>query len=57
MEKSALRIAFVLFALILALACTCSIAGAEPQSFALDGSSYEYHGRVIGTLYMLWREL
>jgi len=122
-KKSALRIPFVLFALILAVACTASIAGAGPRSLALDGdggvaqplidlarahlgeqlgvqaaeiivqsvtplvfpwptrepagtsaeivrqssgfvimlaandSAHEYHGRVMGTLYILWREL
>jgi hypothetical protein len=123
MKRLALRIVFVLFALILAVACTSSIAGAEPQSVALDrddvlaqplidlarahlgqrlgvrtaeitvqsvtplvfprptgqpaeasaeivrvssgfviklaanGSVFEYHGRVVGVLCMLWREL
>ena len=123
MKRSALRIVFVLFALILAVPCTSPIAGAGPQSFAPNGdggvaqplidlakahlgerlgvqtaeiivqsviplifprptrepaetsdeigressgfvimlaandSAYEYHGRVMGTLYMLWREL
>jgi hypothetical protein len=123
MQKPALRIAFVLFALILAAACASSFAGAGPRSpapdrdggvaqplidlakahlgerlgvrtaeitvqsvtllvfprptrepaetsdeivressgfvimLAANGSAYEYHGRVMGTLYMLWREL
>ena len=123
MKRLALRIAFVLFALILAVACTSSIAGTGPRSLAPDGdggvaqplidlakahlgqrlgvptaeivvqgvtplafprptgepaetsaeivgessgfviklaahgSVYEYHGRVMGTLCMLWREL
>jgi len=122
MKRLALRIAFVLFALILAVACTSSIAGTGPRSLAPDGdggvaqplialarahlgerlgvqtaeiivqsvtplvfpwptrepagtsaeiarqssgfvimlaandSAHEYHGRVMGTLHMLWRE-
>ena len=123
MKRSALRIVFVLFTLILAVLCTSPVAGAGPQSFApsgdggvaqplldlakaplgerlgvqpaeiivqsvtplvfprptrepaetsdeivrespgfvimlaANGSAYEYHGRVVGALYMLWREL
>ena len=37
MKRSALRIVFVLFTLILAVLCTSPVAGAGPQSLAANG--------------------